>query len=90
MGWSLVNHAGARPALSPELTSELADEFLETYLRWREESAALQLAYDRWRAAQAEDSAFAYAAFRAALELEERAAAVFGACAGRLSATSQV
>jgi hypothetical protein len=88
MGWSVVNHAGARPAPSAELTPGLADEFLETYLWWREESAALQLAYDRWLAAAADDTADAYAAFRAALDLEERAAAVFGACAGRISAAA--
>jgi hypothetical protein len=91
MTWSFVNHQDAeKSAPNADRAPDLADEFAEIYLRWREESAAVQLAYERWRAAPADDTAHAYAAYHAALDLEERAATVFCECAARVSATGQV
>ena len=46
----------------------LADEFVEGYLSWREESAAVESAYERWRGMQRRDRPVAFAAYRAALD----------------------
>ena len=70
------------------LAPQLADELLETYLWWRQESAAVQSAYLRWRDALADDRAFAFSEYRAAVDLEEQAAGVFRECSMRVSETA--
>ena len=65
--------------------SQSADEFLEGYLRWREQSAAVQSAYERWRAAPPVDRALTFAAYQSALDLEEQAAGALRECAVRVS-----
>jgi hypothetical protein len=47
------------------------------YVEWREESAAVQSAYDRWSSADREDTVCAHAAYRAALDREEAAATFY-------------
>jgi hypothetical protein len=71
--------------LTVELARRLVDEFLEVYLQWREQALALQDTYSRWRGAAPEDRALAFAAYRAMLDLEERAAQVYAECAGRVA-----
>ena len=61
----------------------LDDEFLESYVSWREEAATVQTAYDDWRAGEA----LAFAAYRAALDREEQAAKALCKSAERISAT---
>jgi hypothetical protein len=62
------------------------DEFLESYELWRDRSAAVRIAYVRWTEAEPIGRAFAFAAYGAALDREERAAQVHRACAERLRA----
>jgi hypothetical protein len=50
------------------------DEFLETYIHWREECERVQSAYERWARANSSDGASAFADYRAALDREESAA----------------
>jgi hypothetical protein len=60
------------------------DEFLETYVCWREECELLALAYDAWKSATITDLALAFAAYRAALDREHQAATRLAAASERL------
>jgi hypothetical protein len=51
----------------------LVDAAIDSYVDWREQSAAVRRAYRWWRAADTEDRSVAFAAYRAALDREERA-----------------
>ena len=55
----------------------LVDDYLENYLRWREESDGVRRAYELWQCAGRADAALAYAAYGAALDREQEAAGVF-------------
>jgi hypothetical protein len=54
---------------------QLADRAFRHYLDWRDETSTLELAYGRWVRAPREERAFAFAAYMAALDREEHAAA---------------
>jgi hypothetical protein len=69
-------------ALSAREPLVLDDEFLESYVSWREETATVQTAYDRWQVGEP----LAFAAYRAALDREEQAAKALRESAERLSA----
>jgi hypothetical protein len=69
----------------------LVDEAFQRYLDWRDESAALEAAYDRWSRASRDDRRFAHAAYEAALEREEFASTQYQSlleAAERMLATS--
>jgi hypothetical protein len=53
---------------------QLADRAFQHYLDWRDETSTLERAYDRWVRAPRGERAFAFAAYRAALDREEHAA----------------
>lgn len=53
---------------------QVVDAVVLAYVEWREESATVWGAYDRWASAAAEDKPPAGAAYRAALDREEAAA----------------
>jgi hypothetical protein len=53
----------------------LVDAAIDSYVDWRERSAAVRRAYRWWRAADTEGRPAAFAAYRAALDREERAVA---------------
>ena len=63
----------------------LEDEFVECYGRWRKERSAVRTSYDRWRDAETDVVPFAYAAYVAALDREQRAADVYRECAERFA-----
>jgi hypothetical protein len=63
----------------------LEDEFVECYGRWRKERSAVHRSYDRWREAEPDVVPFAYEAYVAALDREQRAADVYRECAERFS-----
>jgi hypothetical protein len=65
---------------------ELADRLMDTYVEWREECARLQGAYERWATATPCERPLAYAAFRAALDREERSSYVYADLVERLTA----
>ncbi len=56
---------------------ELLDEAVDAYVDWREESTGVWDAYERWRRAPAADAPFAYSAYCAAVDREERASSVY-------------
>ena len=56
---------------------ELLDEAVDAYVDWREESTEVWDAYERCRRAPAADAAFAFSAYCAAVDREERASHVY-------------
>jgi hypothetical protein len=56
---------------------QLADKAFRHYLEWRDESTTVESAYRRWINASAGEDSFAFAAYGAALDREERAAALY-------------
>jgi membrane-bound lytic murein transglycosylase B len=60
-----------------ELHSALVDYLLELYCEWREDSARVQTAYDRFASADSEDRDAAFASYMAALDQEESAAQTY-------------
>jgi hypothetical protein len=58
--------------------STLIDAMMDGYIGWREECAAVEKAYRDWLGARREDRAAAFAAYSAALDREEYAAAQYG------------
>ncbi len=61
------------------------DVLIDSYVEWREECDTVQLAYERWSEAERPDRALGYASYRAALDREEKAAAVYRLAATRLA-----
>src|SRR4051794_28605891 len=59
------------------LRKGLVDEAIERYVDWREECAAVKAAYARWLDAAEGKAELPFAAYRAALDREERAAACY-------------
>jgi hypothetical protein len=53
------------------------DAAMDAYLDWRQQSAGVEAAYQRWSAADSTDAALAFAAYVAALDREERASASY-------------
>jgi hypothetical protein len=53
---------------------QVVDDLVQAYVEWREESASVWDAYDRWASASAEDTRRADSAYRAALDREQAAA----------------
>ncbi|HEX5192027.1 MAG TPA: hypothetical protein VFW09_04430 [Solirubrobacteraceae bacterium] len=54
------------------------DVLIDSYVEWREECTTVETAYARWARAERPRRALAYAAYRAALDREEKAADVYG------------
>jgi hypothetical protein len=50
---------------------------MDVYADWREETSALEDAYERWSSAPEADRALAFAAYKAALDREEQASIVY-------------
>jgi hypothetical protein len=67
----------------------LVDEFMESYVRWREACAHVTSAYERWRSSEADEHALAFAAYRAALDREDHAADVHAEWAHRVTASAR-
>jgi hypothetical protein len=55
-------------------TESLEDEFLESYVRWREACQDVRGAYEAWGKCDSLDRGFAFESCRAALDREEHAA----------------
>jgi hypothetical protein len=61
-----------------EIARDRVDEAFELYLDWRRQSSASESAYHHWAAtAHSPDGALAFAAYTAALDREEQAAAQY-------------
>jgi hypothetical protein len=56
--------------------SASTDEFLESYICWREACEDVRSAYGRWATCASGERALGFAAYRAALEREELASGI--------------
>ena len=64
--------------------NRLVDEAADAYVDWREECLAVWDAYGRWTGAPAVDARLAFAAYKAALEIEEQACAFYASVIRRV------
>ena len=64
----------------------LADEFLESYVRWREACDDVRAAYRRWLECKPQQRGLGFMGYRAALDREEEAASIHFNVAERLGA----
>jgi len=69
--------------------SSTVDEFFDSWVGWREACEDVRSAYDRWETCNAAQRGLAFANYRAALDREDYAAAVYSAWMGRLHATKR-
>ena len=61
---------------------------VDAYVDWREEGAAVWHAYERWTCAPRAEALFAFAAYEAALDREERAADVYAGLVMQVAAAA--
>jgi hypothetical protein len=66
-----------RPPFDEWVREQLIDEALARYLDWRVESEAVDAAYGAWSTAPRTAGALPFAAYRVALDREERAATAY-------------
>jgi hypothetical protein len=64
--------------------NQLIDKFIESYIWWREQCAAVRSSYERWSLGS-EHSDLAFAIYDAELEFEERAAHAYRESVERLA-----
>ena len=92
MSW-VMGPISARQRAQAELAAErslsLADEFLDSWVCWREACEDVRSAYERWGKCEAPQRGFAFASYRAALDREDHAARVHSAWTDRLRATKR-
>ena len=71
-----LSHSSSAPDLpgATDAPPWLVDDYLETYVWWREECAGVHRTYELLDSVEREDRWLAYAAYEAALDREERAA----------------
>jgi hypothetical protein len=62
----------------------MVDQAMDAYVDWREECHRVWEAYERWLDAARPDTAFAFVAYVAALDREQRAAEVYAEFINRL------
>jgi hypothetical protein len=72
------------------IETELVDETIEAYVDWQEERASVWDAYERWTCAPPDDAVFAFAAYKAALDREERAGDAYADLTARMTAALSV
>ena len=68
-----------------EPSPEIVDAVIDGYVAWREQSAVVAVAYERWSCAEPADREWAYADYSAALDREEWAAARYQWLISRVS-----
>lgn len=71
-----------------ERSLSLADEFIDSWVCWREACEDVSSAYDRWATCKAPQRPFAFESYRAALDREEHAARVHLVWTERLQAAA--
>ena len=70
--------------MNTSIDNWLVDEAADAYVDWREECLAVWDAYRRWTGAPTVDARLAFAAYKAALEIEEQACAFYASVIGRV------
>jgi hypothetical protein len=73
---ALINVTRKRSSIRTPM-SALIDAVMDGYVTWREESAAVETAYHRWRRASRDQSTVAFEDYFAALDREEDAASEY-------------
>lgn len=68
-----------------EPSPEIVDAVIDGYVAWREQSAMVDLTYERWSHAEPAERESAFADYSAALDREEWAAARYQWLIGRVS-----
>ena len=63
--------------MKTRIRPEVIDDLMEIYVEWREECVGLGTAYERWLNVPVKERGLAFAAYRAALDREEHASAVY-------------
>jgi hypothetical protein len=71
--------------VNTQIRPELIDHLMEMYVEWREECIGLRTAYERWLSVPVGERDRAFAAYRAALDREEQASAVYADCFDRIA-----
>jgi hypothetical protein len=74
-----------RAPVRPQIPPDVIDGLMEMYVDWREECAWLGAAYECWLSAPIEERDLAFAAYRAALDREEQASAVYAKHLGEIA-----
>jgi hypothetical protein len=74
---SRTNRGPNRPGPGTQIRPDVIDVLMEMYLEWREECVGLRTAYERWLSVPVEERDLAFAVYRAALDREEQASAVY-------------
>jgi hypothetical protein len=80
---------GAQAELAEERPSSLVDEFLDSWVCWREACEDVRSAYERWGRCKAPQRGLAFASYRAALDREDQAGRVHCVWTDRLHATTR-
>ena len=80
-----------RARLAPKRAAErsLADEFIDSWVCWREACGDVGSAYDRWATCNGSQRLLAFESYRAALDREEHAARVHSFWTERLQAAAR-
>ena len=74
------------PAQRTQPSGSTVDQFMDSYVRWREECERVQTAYRGWGNAVRADRDSAFAAYHEALDREERAAEAHARCVALVQA----
>lgn len=72
--------------MKEQVDKQLVDEAIDAYVDWREESAGVWHAYERWARAPKIDATGAFSAYRAALDREECASHAYADLLARITA----
>jgi len=70
----------------PSPPDEFVDEFIDSWVCWREACEDVQRAYERWGKCTTSQRVLAFASYRAALDREDQAARVYSVWTERLGA----
>jgi hypothetical protein len=70
--------------MNTSIDNLLVNEAADAYVDWREECLAVWDAYGRWTGAPTVDARLAFAAYKAALEIEEQASAFYASVIRRI------
>ena len=63
--------------MSKQIPAKVIDELMDMYVEWRDSCMVLDKAYHRWSSVSASERDRAFVEYRAALDWEEHASAVY-------------
>jgi hypothetical protein len=80
--------AQPEPTLAADRFSSLTDEFLDSWVHWREACEDAHSAYECWKTCEPPQRGIAFASYGAALDREEHAARIHSDWTERLRASA--